>query len=271
MFCCNCGGQLEQKFKFCPSCGTNSSSINSSASEEGTSQGTSSTTTSVPVRKNASNSTPVTSAPVPSFSSYKKVKEAERRSHFQPKTKKKKIEKKEEVLISVGLMDVDFTGSLKRVFGKTLPVKLSTDMNYDEVLARSLKKWKDYDRTFSPERRDYVLAYPDTNLARTIPGTDEEFTLKKYKEGLGKSYSRITLFLAPVPEPGDLDIDVPNANPLDYLDTELETFENMDEVLNEDIEFLCSNGDMASAAESSTTSNCDTEDVVISYEVADFL
>ena len=92
-----------------------------------------------PVKKNASNSTPVTSAPIPSFSSYKKIKEAERRSHFEPKLKKKKIEKKEEVLINVGLMDVDFTGSLKRVFGKTLPVKLSTDMNYDEVLERSLK------------------------------------------------------------------------------------------------------------------------------------
>ncbi len=145
MFCCNCGGQLEQKFKFCPSCGAKSSSNNVSASEENTSQGTSSTSTSVPVRRNAS------STPIPSFSSYKKVKETERRSHLEPKTKKKKIEKKEEVLINVGLMDVDFTGSLKRVFGKTLPVKLSTDMNYDEVLERSLKKWKDYDRTFSKE------------------------------------------------------------------------------------------------------------------------
>ena len=56
-------------------------------------------------------------------------------------------------------MEVDFTGSLKKVFGKPLPVKLSTDMNYDEVLERSLKKWKDYDKTFSQER-DYVLAYP---------------------------------------------------------------------------------------------------------------
>ena len=40
MFCCNCGRQLEQKFKFCPSCGTKRSS-NGSTCEEGTSQGTS--------------------------------------------------------------------------------------------------------------------------------------------------------------------------------------------------------------------------------------
>ena len=38
---------------------------------------------------------------------------------------------------------------------------------------------KDYDRTFCQQERDYVLAYPDANLARTIPGTDEAFTLKK--------------------------------------------------------------------------------------------
>ncbi len=126
---------------------------------------------------------------------------------------------------------------------------------------------KDYDRTFSKERV-YVLAYPDTNLARTIPGTDEEFTLKKYKEGLGKSYSRITLFLAPVPEIED--IDVPDDS---LIDTEPEMFENnnMDEVLNEDMEFLSSNGYIASAPESSTTSNFDTEDDVMTYEVADFL
>ena len=47
-----------------------------------------------PVKKNASNSTPVTSVPIPSFSSYKKIKEAERRSHFEPKLKKKKLKKR---------------------------------------------------------------------------------------------------------------------------------------------------------------------------------
>ena len=70
-----------------------------------------------------------------------------------------------------------------------------------------------------------------TNLARTIPRIDKEFTLKKYKEGLGKSYSRITIFLAPGPEIGD--IGVPNAN---LSDTEFETFENTDELFKDDTE-----------------------------------
>ena len=105
-------------------------------------------------------------------------------------------------------------------------------------------------------------------MACTIPGTDEEFTLKKYREGLGKSYSRITLFLAPVPEIED--IDVPDDS---LIDTEPEMSENnnMDEILNEDMAFLSSNGYIASAPESSTTSNFDTEDYVMTYEVADFL
>ena len=92
---------------------------------------------------------------------------------------------------------------------------------------------EDYDRTFCRRERDYVLAYPDTNLARTIPAADEAFTLKKYKQGLGKSYSRITLFLAPVPEIGNTN--VANASPTPS-DTELETFENTDELFSDDVE-----------------------------------
>ena len=45
----------------------------------------------------------------------------------------------------------------------------------------------------------------------------------------------------------------------------------MDEVLNEDLDFLCSKGYIASALESSSTSNCDTDNATFSYEVEDFL
>ena len=114
-----------------------------------------------------------------------------------------------------------------------------------------------------------MLAYPDTNLARTIPGTDEDFTLKKYKEGLGKSYSRITLFLAPVPETGDIgDTNLPDPCPIDR-EFEIPENINMDEVLNDNLDFLCSSGYIASAPGS--TSNCDTDNAIFSYEIADFV
>ena len=51
----------------------------------------------------------------------------------------------------------------------------------------------------------YVLAYLDTSLARKIPGTQEEFLLKKYKEWLGKPYSRMTLYLSPLSSEDELD------------------------------------------------------------------
>ncbi len=48
--------------------------------------------------------------------------------------------------------------------------------------------------------RGYVLAYPDTRIAKKIPGSEDEFVLKKYKECLGKAYSRMTLYLSPISE-----------------------------------------------------------------------
>ena len=138
-----------------------------------------------------------------SFSSFMKKKEGERQSHFQPNKKKTrsgetKIKAKDEVLINVGLMEYD-CGEQKPLRGKSFPVKLSKDMGYDEVMERSLKKWEDYDRTFSRDG-GYVLVYQDGKLARKIPGSSEEFTLRKYKEGLGKSYARIFLYLCPATE-----------------------------------------------------------------------
>ena len=79
-------------------------------------------------------------------------------------------------------------------------------------------------------------------------------------------YSKITLFLAPAPEIADTDVVNASATP---SDTKLETFENTDELFNDDVEFLSR---IASAPDSSaTTHNYTGNDAVISYEVADFL
>lgn len=264
MFCCHCGGPLEQNFIFCPSCGKKKSAT---GSEAGTSSGSSSSNSQPPVVARKKNPT------VLNFSSFKKEKEAERRSHFEPKSKKKKKavgEKNEEVLINVGLMEFD-SRSLRKVFGKTFPVKLFKEMKYEEVLERSLKKWEDYDRTFSRERA-YVLVYPDGKLARTIPGTDAEFTLITYKEGLGKPYSRITLFLASVlPKMRDSSI-------TDFLNSE-EEHDNVDgesigEVGEDIVQLFEDNVDMQFAGDFDlTNTDVNTEDSVnlVPFEVTDFL
>ncbi|TKS86258.1 hypothetical protein D9C73_020375 [Collichthys lucidus] len=41
----------------------------------------------------------------------------------------------------------------------------------------------------------YVLLYPDGTKITDIPGTDVPFTLKEYKEALGKAYQSITLHI----------------------------------------------------------------------------
>ena len=191
MFCCFCGHGMETSFFFCPNCGKKKSN--------GTSEPSSSSVKSPCVTHSTGNSptSSNTSSSCTSLSTFMKNKEAERRSHFEPKRKKSRSatsRKNTEVFITVVLMEYDHDDSYtpRRVFGKTFPVKVTPDMVYDQVLKRSLTKWANYDRTFCPDR-GYVLVYPDGQLARTIPGGDEEFVMGKYKEELGKAYSRISL------------------------------------------------------------------------------
>ena len=42
---------------------------------------------------------------------------------------------------------------------------------------------------------NFVLLYPDTKLVYLIPGTDEPFTVVKYKKDLDKPYSKICFYL----------------------------------------------------------------------------
>ena len=80
---------------------------------------------------------------------------------------------------------------------KRLPLKIGKESDYDTVLEAALKKCGDYNKTFDCERA-YKLVYPDGQSAQTIPGSIQRFTLVKYKEGLGKSYERLTLYLCTI-------------------------------------------------------------------------
>ena len=97
-------------------------------------------------------------------------------------------------------MDYEY-GVEKIQRSKSFPVKLSRDIGYGEAREKALKKWEDYDRSFDRDR-GYALVFQDGKLATEIPGSTEEFTLRKYKEVLGKSYSRISLYLFPSSEKG---------------------------------------------------------------------
>lgn len=104
----------------------------------------------------------------------------------------------QEVTINIGLMEYADGDNLKPVRGSSLPLKVKANASYDDVLKAALQKREAFDLKFSAKERGFVQAYPDSRLARQIPGTKDDFILCNYKDQLGNPYSRITLYLSPV-------------------------------------------------------------------------
>ena len=98
-------------------------------------------------------------------------------------------------------------------------MKIPDSANYYDLPSAALKKREAFDKRFRAER-GYVLAYPDTSLATKIPRSTDEFVLKKYKEWLGKPYSRITIYLSPVANDDELDDDITSNNTDDDNDAD---------------------------------------------------
>lgn len=182
MFCISCGAKVEEAFNFCSGCGAKVERKRERSVEK-----------RVEASK-ASDSNAKRQTTMSTYAQFAKAKSEERKSNFRPKKRSKPIV--HEVSLNIGLMEC-IVSELKPCRGSSLPLKISDSASYDEILAAAMKKREAFDKRFRP-KRGYVLAYPDTSIARKIPGTQEEFVLKKYKEWFGKSYSRITLYLSPV-------------------------------------------------------------------------
>ena len=86
-----------------------------------------------------------------------------------------------EATINIALMEYvteEEGDMLKPVRGSSLPLKIKTDARYDEVLEAALKNREDFDHKFSQTiHRGYVLAYPDSRIAKKMPRTSDEFVL----------------------------------------------------------------------------------------------
>lgn len=83
--------------------------------------------------------------------------------------------------------------TLKQVRGKALPLDIQPQWSSEQVLAAAVKKQKDFNQDM--EDCAHVLLYPDAKEVTNIPGTDTLFIVQKYKEAIGKSYQRITLYI----------------------------------------------------------------------------
>ncbi|KAJ7371943.1 hypothetical protein OS493_022041 [Desmophyllum pertusum] len=150
---------------------------------------------------------------LPSYEQFAAKKSEERRGHFKPKVKVKQATP--EATVNIGLMEYE-GDILKPVRGSSLPLKVKTNASYGEILDAALKKREAFDRTFSVQR-GYVLAYPDSRIAKQIPGTkDEDFVLQNYKDWLGKPYSRLSLYLSPIDKKESDDIGSPESEIFDW-------------------------------------------------------
>ena len=182
IFCANYETGLKSLSKFCHSCGQKVELDTVSASE---------------TDKGATKCL--------SFKNYSAKKSDERSTHFRSSRSKRRGQKRKDEdpfsLINVGIMRYISPDVATPIRGKTLPLKVRKDSEYvEEALVKRQARDKAFDINTS-----WKLVYPDGQLAMTLPGQpEEEFTVRKYKEHLGKPYNRITLYLCPE-EPEQLD------------------------------------------------------------------
>lgn len=128
------------------------------------------------------------------FDQYMLKKSKDRLSHTHSKNLKRKRDiENESVNITTGLMESEL-GMFKPVHGKRVNILTRKGALANEILQSAIMKRKAHDCTFRSDF-SYILKYPDRNDVKPLPGSEEEFSLIKYKEDLGKSYSRIILFL----------------------------------------------------------------------------
>ena len=179
MFCCRCGKATVESAKYCSACGF---CLEQSSVEGSSGIGSGATSTCQPAVK-----TPI------SFQEFLKRMADSRKEHFKFKPKSaKKVEK--DVSINIGIMRY-VNGTLKFCRGRNLPTD-PTSASRDDILIKAVNKHVNHDRNMIRDNLQYTLLYPDGTEVKTLPGASECFILYKYKDEVGKSYSRVTLYIA---------------------------------------------------------------------------
>ena len=136
---------------------------------------------------------PVVKSPI-NFQEFLKRKAESRKEHFKFKPKSaKKVEK--DVSINIGIMRY-VNGTLKFCRGRNLPVTVPSSASRDDILTKAVTKHANHDKNLIRDDLRYTLLYPDGTEVKTLPGSSDCFILHKYKDEIGKSYSRVTLYIA---------------------------------------------------------------------------
>ena len=115
--------------------------------------------------------------------------------------------------INIGLMECTDKNdyNLGPIRGSRLPVKVQKSFKAAEVLSAGILKHSNHDQLFCSSE-DYSLLYPDQKVVTSIPGSEELFTVEKYKKELAKPCSKLDLYLCRTS-----DLPIGNSGPISNL------------------------------------------------------
>ena len=206
MFCPQCGAKSLEEASFCHKCGVRLGTSQAKNLDAGAINEASTTSglVSLTGRRARSLSAPKvlaagTGPPIMTFQQFHSKKENTRRSQFQPKSAKK--QKLKEVKIKIGLITYRAEhGELKVSRGSSTnhTISVSPSAGVSELIKKAVEKHSRFNRKLSDRADEYYLLYPDKSRVDKLPGTQEDFTMERFKEELGKPYDRITLYLCKV-------------------------------------------------------------------------
>ena len=130
------------------------------------------------------------------YEEFRKRKESTRVTSLPLASAKSRGSQTEKAKIQVGIKEFqESAASLKILKGRTLPIVVNASINASRLLEEALAKHSKHVRTFNGEINEYVLLYPDNTVVNLLPGSSQFFSLKDYKEDLGKPYSKSSLHL----------------------------------------------------------------------------
>ena len=85
---------------------------------------------------------------------------------------------------------------LKIKRGSLLPIEVKKTDTHVTVKQLGIEKQCAHNKQLrDDEECEWVLLYPDFDLVLHLPGTEEPFSIVKYKESLGRPFSRVNLFM----------------------------------------------------------------------------
>ena len=86
-------------------------------------------------------------------------------------------------------------GKLSIRRGATLPLSVLPDIDSQQLRTKAVEKHARFNNNLINSATINRLLYPGCKQVLNLPGSNEPFFLKKYKQELYKPYSRITFYL----------------------------------------------------------------------------